>query len=145
MEPVIYIQVGDVQWAVLSDGSWVEVLPTDPKVPGVTTVVVNQEALTLNTGVESSGQDNSVDTQVIETRVNSEIESAFSQDAFALNESSQGLSFVSYIRAVLPEKLVSSGYVTRMAERGSDSGQTPQHSVEGLSQDAALTVEILDG
>lgn len=108
MDPVLYLKIGSVEWAILSDGTWVEVLPSDPKVSGVETVVIDLEVL----GLESESQsDGSVDE--LATHVKSELESAFSHESSTFDDASQGLSFVSYVRAVLPEKLVSAGFATR--------------------------------
>lgn len=141
MDPVLYLKIGSVEWAILSDGTWVEVLPSDPKVSGVETVVIDLEVL----GLESESQsDGSVDE--LATHVKSELESAFSHESSTFDDASQGLSFVSYVRAVLPEKLVSAGFATRAQDPlKSETTQEFYHATEGLRKNAVLTVDILDG
>ncbi|WP_415679370.1 Ig-like domain-containing protein [Vibrio mytili] len=142
MTPIIYIQVGSVKWAILSDGSWVEVLPTDQNVPGVETLVINTESLDLEPDSDSID----VDFKQIAAQITSEASSAFSEDNSDFTESSEGASFVSHILAVLPEKLVEAGFDTRgIALFDNKNEQEFSHTVEGLRKDAELTVDILDG
>ncbi|WP_423839597.1 hypothetical protein ONE56_07510 [Vibrio mytili] len=142
MTPILYIQVGSVKWAILSDGSWVEVLPTDQNVLGVETLVINTESLDLEPDSDSID----VDFNQIAAQITSEASSAFSEDNSDFTESSEGASFVSHILAVLPEKLVEAGFDTRgIALFDNKNEQEFSHTVEGLRKDAELTVDILDG
>lgn len=104
MAPVLYLKIGSVEWAILSDGTWVEVLPSDPKVSGVETVVIDLEVLGLESESRSDGSINE-----LATHVKSEVESDFSHESSAFDDASQGLSFVSYIRAVLPVDILDGG------------------------------------
>ncbi|NMS17996.1 hypothetical protein HKB37_26040, partial [Vibrio parahaemolyticus] len=47
MQPILYIQVGNVLWAVLSDGSWSQMLPNEQLVPEVEVVVLNTDILDI--------------------------------------------------------------------------------------------------
>ncbi|WP_337160841.1 hypothetical protein, partial [Vibrio alginolyticus] len=144
MQPILYIQIGNVLWAILSDGSWVQIPSKEQLVPEVEVVVLNAEALDIAFDEDTTSEDESSSNDILIASQNG-IESTFNQSVRDFSESSDGLSFVAYIRAVLPEQLVSNGYVTRPAVQETESRISESQAPERLNPDATLTVDILDG
>ncbi|MCA6719551.1 RTX toxin [Vibrio sp. 1409] len=144
MQPILYIQIGNVLWAVLSDGSWIQMLPNEQLVPEVEVVVLNTDILDIAFNEDTTSEDESSSNDLLIASQNG-IESTFNQSVRDFSESSGGLSFVAYIRAVLPEQLVSNGYVTRPAVQEIENPTSETQAPERLNPDAILTVDILDG
>ncbi|CAM2966776.1 Ig-like domain-containing protein [Vibrio diazotrophicus] len=149
MEPILYIQVGNVLWQVLSDGSWKEVSTTEFLNPNIETVVITSQEIGEGNVAQITSDTIEVDVQEILSRLSSSSQLPVTTDSTQNNsgdDSSDSASFSIFLEAILPETLVFSGYETRPFENDVNASFTQRPSPpERLNESATLTVTILDG
>ncbi len=146
MVPVLYVQMGDVVWKVFPNGTWERVAPDESLLKGVQ--IVNQPIVELgDEGSLSSEQVTTIEKALSETLndLTSNIANQQGQVDTSSGGSSDSAGFVVSIKATLDETIARAGFDTRpSSELGAEQTSEPP-SLAILSEQANLTVDILDG
>ncbi|MGR5500194.1 type I secretion C-terminal target domain-containing protein [Vibrio sp. DNB22_10_4] len=146
MVPVLYVQMGNVVWKVFPNGTWERAAPDEPLLEGVQ--VVNQPIVELgDEGTLSSEQVAAIEKALSETLndLTSNIVSQQGQVDLSSGGSSDSAGFVVSIKATLDETIARAGFDTRPSSEPADERNSEQASLDILSDQAKLTVDILDG
>ncbi|TFH92424.1 T1SS-143 repeat domain-containing protein [Vibrio ouci] len=144
MNPILYIEVGGVLWQVLPDGTWQRIPSDSVKEEGVIVVTQSSEADNAELTQEEVETIEEQLEQVVEQL--SQFVSRPQGNSSSDNVDSQGASFVEYVQATLDETIAQAGFDTRPDSpfENDDNIDTPE-VLDILSQNAELTVDILDG
>ncbi|GAL31429.1 RTX toxins and related Ca2+-binding proteins [Vibrio variabilis] len=146
MVPVLYVQMGDVIWKVFSDGTWERAAPDEALIDGV--LVVNQPIVEL--GDESTltpEQISAIEQALSETidDLTSNIANQQGKVDLSTSVSNESGGFAISLKATLDETIARAGFDTRPADREDEDPNPEQTSLDILSDQAKLTVDILDG
>ena len=104
MEPILYIQVGNVLWQVLSDGSWKEVSTTEFLNPNIETVAITSQEIGEGNVAQITSDTIEVDVQEILSRLSSSSQLPVTTDSTQNNsgdDSSDSASFSIFLEAIL--------------------------------------------
>ncbi|KJY82981.1 RTX toxin [Vibrio galatheae] len=147
MRPILYIEIGDVIWQIMPDGTWEQAQANstiEPDVLVITPLVSNQDV------VLTPEQEQAVEEQLAQIvdeltqyTFNNRTGEAY---AGANQQASQSASFINYVQATLQETLAQAGFDTRPDDIFANDDEQPEPEVlDILNQNAQLTVDILDG
>ncbi|WP_117234609.1 RTX toxin [Vibrio maerlii] len=147
MSPILYIEVGNVLWQVLPDGTWQQIPLDTVKVDGV--LVIKQD-VDGNTLVENQQQTEEVAEQL--EQVVDQLSEEFLSNNLA-NPSNQAnspesasASFIEYVQATLDETIAQAGFDTRPdTPEPNEVNRQDEQIQDVLEANAQLTVDILDG
>lgn len=146
MVPVLYVQMGNVVWKVFPNGTWERAAPDEPLLEGVQ--VVNQPIVELgDEGSLTSEQVAAIEKALSETLndLTSNIANQQGQVDLRSGGSSDSAGFVASIKATLDETIARAGFDTRPNSQPDEERSPEQASLDILSDQAKLTVDILDG
>lgn len=145
MDPILYIEVGGVVWAVLPDGSW-QPLPQNESIQdGIQVITMTVEPLSdLNTAQEQTAEIEAQLENIVE-QLSNNIASQPTDQSVTGDLSSSSASYIAYVRSTLEETLADAGYDTRPDNIQEDDSDRNLGTLDILNPNANLTVDILDG
>ncbi|OIN23842.1 hypothetical protein [Vibrio barjaei] len=146
MVPVLYMQLGDVIWKISADGSWQRVADDEELLDGVQ--LVRQQVQELGEDVQlSDNQITAIErelSQTLDNLSNNIVNSQGTVDTISSSSSDSG-GFVIALKATLDETIARAGFDTRPGLFDTQESRPETTMLDILSDQAQLTVEILDG
>ncbi|MCG9788705.1 RTX toxin [Vibrio mediterranei] len=146
MVPVLYMQLGDVMWKISADGSWQRVADDEELLDGVQ--LVRQQVQELGEDVQlSDNQITAIErelSQTLDNLSNNIVNSQGTVDTISSSSSDSG-GFVIALKATLDETIARAGFDTRPGLFDTQESRPETTVLDILSDQAQLTVEILDG
>ncbi|NOH31361.1 hypothetical protein [Vibrio mediterranei] len=146
MVPVLYMQLGDVVWKIFADGSWQRVADDEELLDGIQ--LVRQEIQELGEDVQlSETQIAAIErelSQTLNNLSNNIVNSQGTVDTISSSSSDSG-GFVIALKATLDETIARAGFDTRPGLFDTQESRPETTTLDILSDQAQLTVQILDG
>ncbi|WP_234496916.1 type I secretion C-terminal target domain-containing protein [Vibrio maritimus] len=146
MVPVLYVQMGDVIWKVFSDGTWERAAPDEALIDGI--LVVNQPIVELGDQTTLTPEQISAIEQALSETIDDLTSNIANQQGkvdLSTNVNNESGGFIVSLKATLDETIARAGFDTRPADREDEDPNPEQTSLDILSDQAKLTVDILDG